>query len=1190
MNLPFLDLLSRSGRHGRPVMKSRTTSALLAGGVAGVLAFTLMPAQSPSLAAGKPEAFDQGRGCTIFGTTAGDVLKGTDGDDVICGGGGGDTIKAGAGNDIIYGDDGGDTIYGGPGDDVIYGGAGGDTIRGEDGADQIEAGDGGDTVHAGPGDDVIWGGAGGDTLWGEDGADWVYGEAGADTVRGGAGDDTIIDTGKADTLWGDDGSDRIVAGEGADSVKGNAGDDLLIGGPGNDSHYGDAGWDRCAGGTGVNAYYSCEVKLTPADLGGVDGDVDGDGMPDLAEIRAGSDPLRRDTDGDGIDDAAEFDMGTWPTEADSDGDGVGDLDEDVDGDGLTSREELAAGTSGIKADTDGDGVGDGDELAAGLDPLNPDSDGDGLSDGVEPRVGADPARFDTDGDGIGDGEDTFTVTLELAEPTARLVATGLAVGLLETRMVPSGDLRLTELPGQRSPPVEVEAPEGVTGVLTVWFDTAGLTPADEVALLHYDTEEDMLDVPAGQVVDWAAGTVTAEVSEFSPFVVVDVAEFAAIWKAELGLGGSVGGFTREPTDVMLVLDSSGSMLDNDPGRLRVTAASLLIDALKDGDRVGVVDFDQTARLLQPLSDDFQAAKSALARVRANGGTNLSAPMSLALSRLDSIDWKGSKRAIVLLTDGVGSYDKVLTQWAKERGIVVYTVGLGRATDEALLDEIASQTGGKFFLADSADDLVGIFRDEIAGEVDTDGDGLADAAESGGMRTSTGRVYLTDPDDPDSDGDGLEDGAEMGYTPSRGHAFGRGTAYQVKSDPRRQDTDYDGVGDWIEVADYLFPWDADNDHDGATGGEEWDAGSTELYWNTDGDDLDDKQEIDLFNSDESRDPTVAEVVYDNWQIADMVLRGAVCGDIEADPEDWKFCSCTGWPYIAGVIVGSIAFVTPADLRDLGANILKGDVGMTAWSMAAFLPAIGDSAKAMKQVSDALEEVADVIRKRKGVPTGSIDPVDIARVIGTRAGGWLPKPLAIKMLDTIGDGAITRSLEKYGAKGLDEDLVLRMARRGFIPQHIEEMLGTALELRHAPKRGYRLESEWRNEYVLKEVVPDGQKTERAITTPPAEYFKDGNRVQDRRLLDVEERDPTKPAYELKRGKVTLDSGCNEMQMRVDGAFRRAREAGEPGFAAKDVEFNGIIRMFFPDQKRGGIVGPDPKVLAMLKEEGLDYIVYL
>jgi hypothetical protein len=89
-------------------------------------------------------------------------------------------------------------------------------------------------------------------------------------------------------------------------------------------------------------------------------DTDGDGMPDAYEIANNLDPLRNDAD------------------------------EDPDNDGLTNLQEFVAGTDPHNPDTDGDGLDDGKELALGTDPLNPDTDGDGWRDGVEVEVGSNP--------------------------------------------------------------------------------------------------------------------------------------------------------------------------------------------------------------------------------------------------------------------------------------------------------------------------------------------------------------------------------------------------------------------------------------------------------------------------------------------------------------------------------------------------------------------------------------------------------------------------------------------------------------------------------------------------------------------------------------------------------------------------------------------------------------------------------
>jgi hypothetical protein len=57
-------------------------------------------------------------------------------------------------------------------------------------------------------------------------------------------------------------------------------------------------------------------------------------------------------------------------------------------------------------------------------------------------------------------------------------------------------------------------------------------------------------------------------------------------------------------DLMLVLDSSESLRKNDPDDLRQRAVSEFVSSLPQGVniRLGLVDFDHTAKLLQPLTE------------------------------------------------------------------------------------------------------------------------------------------------------------------------------------------------------------------------------------------------------------------------------------------------------------------------------------------------------------------------------------------------------------------------------------------------------------------------------------------------------------------------------------------------------------------------------------------------------------
>lgn len=802
----------------------------------------------------------------------------------------------------IRGTNGPDTLYGTPGDDVICGGLGDDVLDGLGG------------------NDVLIGGVGNDTL---------DGGAGDDRLDGGVGDDVLIGGSGADRLDGGVGNDRLAGGEGDDTLDGGLGDDALDGGKGDDTLNGGIDTDTCDVSSGNDTWELCEDVIEPAS----DGDRDGDGLPDDVEVAAGTDPRDADTDGDGLDDLSEVGAGLDPTDPQTEP-GVADGQGDLDGDGVPDGVELADGTRAYLVDTDADGLDDGAEKALGTDPVAADTDGDALLDGDEPTLGTDPL--------VSDARASYTRTV--TGDGATLTVTGDASAVLTASVRAGEDTLFQGVPGLLSGTVLAEVPEPVrTGTLSFDFTPDLLPDGHEAAVLHFDEETGTFDLPGDQRIDLDSGRASVTTDDFSPFVVADVTQMAAVWADEITQPRDPSGGAN--IDAVLALDSSGSMEENDSGRQRIDAAGSFVSALIDGDQAAVVDFDLTARLLQSLTTNHPLVTAALAQVDQSGGTSISAGVAASLDELDARGLSGHQRVVVLLTDGRGAYAPALTARAVESATTIYTVGLGSATDEALLDEIASATGGRFYLLANASQLGDAFdriTDDL-GEPDSDGDGLSDTAEVAGWRDGAGRTFVTDPQNPDTDGDGLTDGEEAGGFATGGR-FGSAQYYRGFADPTNPDTDGDGLGDLQEWDTGTHPRLTDTDGDRLDDLTEVEHAFDPLEFDPDGDGRHDQQEYDEGSDPFAADFSLAESVH-------AALAGFFFGDAW---ESWaagvagvdRNNSSNEW-YLIGQL-GS-GYLVVGDLRDLLYGAGTGHWGNAAMAAVAFIPLGGDAARTVQEAA-------------------------------------------------------------------------------------------------------------------------------------------------------------------------------------------------------------------------------------------------
>lgn len=166
-------------------------------------------------------------------------------------------------------------------------------------------------------------------------------------------------------------------------------------------------------------------------------------------------------------------------------------------------------------------------------------------------------------------------------------------------------------------------------------------------------------------------------------------------------------------DIALIIDSSGSMVSNDPTDLRKKAAKEFVALANEQDQIAVVDFDSSAKVWQHLItilDDIDGdIIKAIDKVDSSGGTNIGEGLRLGYNELNGTNARpNNQKAAILLTDGLGSCsDSVVSLYVK-KGWPIYTIGLSSSADEVLLKEIAKNTSGIYYDAPTPENLHKIY--------------------------------------------------------------------------------------------------------------------------------------------------------------------------------------------------------------------------------------------------------------------------------------------------------------------------------------------------------------------------------------------------------------------------------------------------------------------------------------------------
>jgi Ca-activated chloride channel family protein len=196
---------------------------------------------------------------------------------------------------------------------------------------------------------------------------------------------------------------------------------------------------------------------------------------------------------------------------------------------------------------------------------------------------------------------------------------------------------------------------------------------------------------------------------------------------------------RQGISIVVAIDVSSSMLAEDfaPSNRLEVAKRQAIGFIRGraSDRIGLVAFAGEALTQVPVTLDYPVLERAVLDLRIGtleDGTAIGSGLATAVNRLKRVPSRS--KVVLLLTDGEnnrGAIDpRTAAQAAAALGVRVYTIGVGTEgeariptgrglsgfryemlpvrIDEALLTDIANQTGGRYFRAKDSDALSRIF--------------------------------------------------------------------------------------------------------------------------------------------------------------------------------------------------------------------------------------------------------------------------------------------------------------------------------------------------------------------------------------------------------------------------------------------------------------------------------------------------
>jgi Ca-activated chloride channel family protein len=288
----------------------------------------------------------------------------------------------------------------------------------------------------------------------------------------------------------------------------------------------------------------------------------------------------------------------------------------------------------------------------------------------------------------------------------------------------------SDLPSPPSPPPPptfnpvVETASQPLSTFAIDVDTAAYTLTRQ-SLLNGQLPDPAL-VRTEEIVNaFDYGDRAPEHATFRIFVEGAPAPFAAGRQlVRLGIKGRrLGREEQRPAVLTFLVDASGSMAQPDRIGLVRQALQELTAQLGPGDRLQLLSFNETGRVVLESTPAAQrdAILAAFDRIQPTGPTNLERGMQLAYAQAVGAFLPGAENRVVLLSDGVANLgtaeaSDILARVdaARRQGITLTVFGVGRGTyNDRMLEQLANQGDGTYRFLDSPEEVRRAFVDDLA---------------------------------------------------------------------------------------------------------------------------------------------------------------------------------------------------------------------------------------------------------------------------------------------------------------------------------------------------------------------------------------------------------------------------------------------------------------------------------------------